>query len=149
VTSESNGQLVVVGVDGSEESVAALRWASGYAQATGATVRPVIAWHYPDAAGGPPVGVAPAPVRQQSEQHIHSTLDAAVRQVYPDPAAAGVQPTIIYGHPSEALIEASKTASLLVVGSRGHGAFTGMLLGSVSIHCVTSAFCPVTVIRRP
>jgi nucleotide-binding universal stress UspA family protein len=71
-----------------------------------------------------------------------------VQQVHPDPAAAGVQTAIVYGHPSEALIEASKTASLLVVGSRGHGAFTGMLLGSVSIHCVTSASCPVTVVRH-
>jgi nucleotide-binding universal stress UspA family protein len=48
----------------------------------------------------------------------------------------------------KALIEASKSASLLVVGSRGHGAFSGMLLGSVSIHCVTSASCPVTVVRN-
>lgn len=146
--SEGGGGLVVVGVDGSQESVAALRWAADYAKAAGATVRAVIAWHYPDTAGGPPVGHAPAPVRQESEQHIQATLDQAVRQVYPDPAAAGVQTRIAYGHPSQALVEASKEASLLVVGSRGHGAFAGMLLGSVSMHCVTGAFCPVTVVRQ-
>ena len=145
---EGDGGLVVVGVDGSEESVAALRWAAYYATAAGATVQALIAWHYPDVAGAAPVGVAPAPVRHESEQRIRATLDQAVRQVYPDPAAAGVQTRVAYGHPSQTLVEASKEASLLVVGSRGHGAFTGMLLGSVSMHCVTGAFCPVTVVRQ-
>jgi nucleotide-binding universal stress UspA family protein len=50
--------------------------------------------------------------------------------------------------PARVLIEASKSAGLLVLGSHGHGAFTGMLVGSVSIHCVTGAFCPVVVVRR-
>ena len=145
---KSGGGLVVVGVDGSEESVAALRWAADYAKAAGATVHALIAWHYPDVAGGAPVGHAPPPIRHESEQHIRDTLDQAVRQVYPDPAAAGVQTRLAYGHPSQALVEASKGASLLVVGSRGQGAFTGMLLGSVSMHCVTGAFCPVTVVRH-
>jgi nucleotide-binding universal stress UspA family protein len=145
---EGDGGLVVVGVDGSEESVAALRWAAGYATAAGATVRALIVWHFPDVAGGAPAGHAPAPIRHESEQHIRDTLDQAVRQVYPDPDTAGVQTRIAYGHPAQELVEASKEASLLVVGSRGHGAFTGMLLGSVSMHCVTSAFCPVTVVRQ-
>jgi len=61
---EGGGGLVVVGVDGSEESVAALRWAAGYARAAGATVQALIAWHYPDVAGMAPVGHAPAPIRR-------------------------------------------------------------------------------------
>ena len=51
-----------------------------------------------------------------------------------------------YGHPAQVLIEASREADLLVLGSHGHGAFTGILVGSVSIHCVTAAFCPVVVV---
>ena len=145
---EGDGGLVVVGVDGSEESVAALRWAADYAKAAGATVQALIAWHYPDVAGAAPVGHAPPPIRHETEDRIRATLDQAVRQVYPDPAGAGVQTRLAYGHPSKALVEASKGASLLVVGSRGQGAFTGMLLGSVSMHCVTSASCPVTVVRQ-
>ena len=145
---EGDGGLVVVGVDGSAESVAALRWAADYAKAAGATVQALIAWHYPDVAGAAPVGVAPPPIRHESEEHIRATLDQAVRQVYPDPAAAGVQTRVAYGHPSQVLVEASKGASLLVVGSRGQGAFSGMLLGSVSMHCVTGAFCPITVVRH-
>jgi nucleotide-binding universal stress UspA family protein len=58
-----------------------------------------------------------------------------------------VEKSTSYGHPAQALIEASREADLLVVGSHGHGAFTGMLVGSVSIHCVTGAHCPVVVIR--
>ncbi|MEU3985934.1 universal stress protein [Streptomyces sp. NPDC026672] len=56
-------------------------------------------------------------------------------------------PQVVEGHPAAALTEAAKDAELLVVGSRGHGAFTGMLLGSVSHHCVHHATCPVLVVR--
>jgi nucleotide-binding universal stress UspA family protein len=52
-----------------------------------------------------------------------------------------------YGHPAQVLIDQSEEAGLLVVGSRGHGAFTGMMLGSVSLYCVTHAHCPVVVVR--
>ncbi len=55
--------------------------------------------------------------------------------------------TVEEGHPAPVLVTASKGASLLVVGSRGHGEFAGMLIGSVSEHCVTNAHCPVLVLR--
>lgn len=140
-------RLVVVGVDGSAQSVAALHWAARYADATGAAVRAVLAWHYPTAAGQPPVGITPAPVREETEETLHSVLDDAVAEAFPGDAAAGVEKKLAYGHPAQVLIDESKEADLLVVGSSGHGAFTGMLVGSVSIHCVTSAYCPVTVVR--
>ncbi|HEY1918596.1 MAG TPA: universal stress protein [Streptosporangiaceae bacterium] len=138
--------LVVVGVDGSRQSIAALHWAARYAAASGAAVRAVLAWHYPTAAGQPPVGVAPAPIRHESEAAMQTVLDDAVREAFPG-GGAEVETRLLYGHPSQALIEQSKEADLLVVGNSGHGAFTGMLVGSVSIHCVTGAFCPVTVVR--
>jgi nucleotide-binding universal stress UspA family protein len=140
--------VVAVGVDGSAESIAALRWASQYAAATGATVRAVRAWHYPSAVGPAPVGVAPKPVTSEVEAHIEAELTGDLAEVYPDPAAADqLEIRVEYGHPAEVLIAESKEADLLVVGHRGHGAFTGMLVGSVSIHCVTHAFCPVVVVR--
>ena len=148
MNSEGGGQeLVVVGVDGSEESVAALRWAARYATATGARVRALLAWHYPAAAGEAPVGVAPEAIREQTEAQMHQTLDEAIAKVSAGQDTAGVERSTAYGHPAQALIEASREADLLVVGSHGHGAFTGMLVGSVSIHCVTGAFCPVVVVR--
>jgi len=146
MSGEGGGQeLVVVGVDGSAESVAALRWAARYATATGARVRALLAWHYPGAAGGPPIEKAPAAIHDQTDAQMQETLDAAIAKAGQE--AAGVEKTTAYGHPAQVLIEASKEAGLLVVGRHGHGAFTGMLLGSVSIHCVTGAHCPVVVIR--
>jgi nucleotide-binding universal stress UspA family protein len=140
-------QVVVAGVDGSAHSIAALSWASRYAAATGATVRAVLAWHYPATVGGPPVGVAPDPVRQETEEQMRQHLAEAVAKVYPDPSAAAVETRVRYGHPAPVLIEESQDADLLVVGSHGHGAFTGMLVGSVSLHCVNNAACPVVVVR--
>jgi nucleotide-binding universal stress UspA family protein len=139
-------RLVVVGVDGSAQSVAALRWAARYAAATGAVMRAVLAWHYPSAAAQPPVGLAPASVRRETEEVMQRVLDEAVAQALGQPAG-DMETQLSYGHPAQVLVDESKNADLLVVGSSGHGAFTGMLVGSVSIHCVTGAFCPVTVIR--
>jgi nucleotide-binding universal stress UspA family protein len=138
-------QRVVVGVDGSAESVAALGWAARYAQQAGATVWAVLAWHYPGAAGGPPVEVSP--LRQETQQQMQDRLNEAVAQVYPGPGPASVEAKVSYGHPAEVLIDESQDADLLVVGHRGHGGFAGMHIGSVSIHCVTAAHCPVTVVR--
>jgi nucleotide-binding universal stress UspA family protein len=148
MSGEGGGQeLVVVGVDGSAESVAALRWAARYATASGARVRALLAWHYPGAVGGPPIEKAPEAVHDQTDAQMHETLDTAIAKAYEGQEAGGVEKSTTYGHPAQALIEASKEADLLVVGRHGHGAFTGMLLGSVSIHCVTGAHCPVVVIR--
>jgi len=139
--------LVVVGVDGSPQSVAALHWAARYAAATGAAVRAVCAWHYPTAAGEAPAGAAPEPARHQTEDLERRHLDEAIAQVYPPGARGEVEAQIADGHPAQVLIDMSREADLLVVGGSGHGGFTGMLVGSVSIHCVTHAFCPVTVVR--
>jgi nucleotide-binding universal stress UspA family protein len=140
-------QVVVVGVDGSAESIAALGWARNYAAAAGAKVRAVHAWHYPAAFGIAPEGKAPRSVTSEVEQRVRDDLAKAVAQVYPEQADAQAETALRYGHPVEVLVDESKTASLLVVGHHGHGAFTGMLFGSVSIHCVTSAACPVVVVR--
>ena len=140
-------ELVVVGVDGSPQSVRALDWAARYAAASGARVQALRAWHYPGVAGQAPVGKAPEPVRHEAEKDVRAPLDEAVAKVRAAQPGAEVEARLGYGHPAQVLIEASKEADLLVVGSHGHGAFTGMLVGSVSIHCVTGAFCPVVVIR--
>ena len=148
MTTESTGQqLVVVGVDGSAESVAALAWAARYAGATGARVRAILAWHYPGAVGGPPMEVAPDSVHHQTEEQEKQALSDAVSKVYGGPTPDGVEATLGYGHAAQVLVEASKEADLLVVGRRGHRAFAGMLVGSVSLHCVVSAACPVVVVR--
>jgi nucleotide-binding universal stress UspA family protein len=141
-------QIVVVGVDGSPESVSALRWAGRYAGATGAQVRTVHAWHYPTVAGMPPEGKAPESVTAEVEQRMGDDVTNAIFDAHTDPALR-VETEVVYGHPVEVLVNESGRADLLVVGHRGHGAFREMLVGSVSLHCVTHASCPVVVVREP
>jgi nucleotide-binding universal stress UspA family protein len=143
-TDGSAGQLVVAGVDGSAQSVSALRWAAGYAAATGARLRVVLAWHFPAAVGPAPVGVAPAAISDEVHQNAVETLAKITAE---GAAGVDVEQVVGYGHPAQVLVEQSGEASLLVVGSHGHGAFTGMLVGSVSIYCVTHSLCPVVVVR--
>jgi nucleotide-binding universal stress UspA family protein len=138
---------VVVGVDGSEESVDALRWAAGYAAATGATIEAVLSWHFPAAAGVVPPGAAPQAITAEVRASLQQALDKALDAVFGEAIPPSVHARIAYGHPAVVLVEASRAADLLVVGNRGHGAFTGMLTGSVSMHCVNAALCPVVVVR--
>jgi len=146
-TRASGRETVVVGVDGSPSSTAALAWAARYADAIGARLQAVLAWHYPSAAGGPPVGHTPEPVTSQVEQSRYEILDEAIEAAGPELPAIQVDRKVVYGHPAQALIDESRRADLLVVGSKGHGGFTGMMLGSVSTHCVHHAACPVTVVK--
>jgi nucleotide-binding universal stress UspA family protein len=139
---------VVVGVDGSAESIAALAWAARYAASTGATISAVHAWHYP-AAGPVPAGRPPQSITDQVLQMMQETLDNALTEVFGTNKPERVSTKVAYGHPAMVLVNESEGADLLVVGNRGHGAFHGMMLGSVSIHCVTTARCPVLVVRRP
>jgi nucleotide-binding universal stress UspA family protein len=148
MTAEGKTETVVVGVDGSPESEQALSWAARYAHAVGARLQAVLAWHYPSVAGSPPVGVAPATVTSEAEQSRYEILDKAIAATCGDEPDLQIERKVVYGHPAQALIDESKAADLLVVGHRGHGGFTGMMLGSVSTHCVTHASCPVTVVRH-
>jgi nucleotide-binding universal stress UspA family protein len=137
---------VVVGVDGSAESTEALRWAASYAAATAATISAVHAWHYP-AAGPVPASTPPQPITDQIRAQMQDTLDSALTQVFGTSTPGNVGTKVAYGHPAMVLVNESAGADLLVVGNRGRGAFGGMLLGSVSIHCVTAAPCTVVVVR--
>ncbi|GAA3626563.1 universal stress protein [Microlunatus ginsengisoli] len=137
---------VVVGVDGSAESEKALRWAHDEARAHGAELLVVgIRVMLP---------VSPSPwggfgwnADVVTNDDTQTVLDSSVRSVLGE-GVAGVRTRVVDASPiAAALIEAAEGADLLVVGSRGHGAFAGMLLGSVSLHAVTHARCPVTVVR--
>ena len=101
--------LVVVGVDGSAESVGALKWAAAYAGATGATVKAILSWHYPAAAGPAPVGVAPQVISDEVRANMQDALDKALTEVYGTSTPEKVQTEVAYGHPSQVLVEESKT----------------------------------------
>ena len=140
---------IVAGIDGSESSASALRWAIGQAALTGAAVDAVIAWHYPDlASSGMAVGAVEPTYgffRENAEKIAADAISSTV-----DPASdVPVSARVAQGHAAQVLLDASAGASLLVVGSRGHGGFAEALLGSVSQHCVQHALCPVVVVRGP
>lgn len=143
-TAAPTGGPIVVGVDASEPSKSALRWAFRQAEMTGAPLRVVMSWDLPATAYW-----AVIPEGLNFEADTRKVLDETVNEVLgPDPGV-DVTAVVTEGRPAAALIDESKGASLLVVGSRGHGAFAGMLLGSVSEHCVSHAHCPVVVVREP
>jgi nucleotide-binding universal stress UspA family protein len=134
---------IVVGIDGSSTSIAALEWAAKQAELTGATLEVLMTWDWPLSFGWSlpiPSGYNPGP---DSAKALDEVLEV-VKKRHPGVA---ITPTVVEGHPAPLLVKASEGADLLVVGSRGHGEFVGMLLGSVSEHCVTNAHCPVLVLR--
>ena len=136
---------IVVGVDGSGGSREALRWALGEAKLHGATVRAVHAWSMPVAFGGP--YMAPQAF-DQGELHdrARASLDAAVDEVARG-SSVPVERLVEQGSAADVLVHAADDADLLVVGSRGHGGFAGLLLGSVSQQCAHHAPCPVVIVR--
>jgi nucleotide-binding universal stress UspA family protein len=140
--------LIVVGIDGSEPSKQALRWALGEARLRGASLRVVYAWTMPVYFG---YGVTPAAVLdpQSLRAAANENLDETVAEVVGGAKDVSIERKAVEGLAAQALVEEAKDADLLVVGSRGHGGFTGLLLGSVSQQCAHHAPCPVVIVREP
>ena len=140
---ENAGQRrIVVGVDGSVPSKAALSWAVEQGRLTGAVVEAVIAWEFPATYG------YPVPVSDVNwEQLARQAVSEAVADVSEGTAPVKVTYKVVEGNAAQVLLEESVGADLLVVGNRGHGGFVEALLGSTGQHCVHHATCPVVVIR--
>jgi nucleotide-binding universal stress UspA family protein len=141
-----NDHRIVVGVDGSEPSKHALRWAVQQAELTGAWVDVINAWEIPPLAGVAPIleiGAESAALAKAGEQ----TLAESVAEVAGGHPPASIRTRVVHGPPAFALLQAAEGADLLVLGCRGHGGFVGALLGSVSQYCVRHADCPVVVTR--
>lgn len=134
---------IVVGVDGSPASLEALAWAATQAELTGSTLEAVTTWEWPTGYGW----TLPLPEDFDPAGDAGRVLDKALAPVHQEHPPVDVVRRVEEGHPAEVLVEGSDGAQLLVVGSRGHGAFAGMLLGSVSAYCVAHARCPVLVYR--
>ena len=140
---------IVVGIDGSPESRAALDWAAHEAHRAGGEIDAVLA--YDSGLAWIDVGseYEDAIVKHSAEHagdELHSTLD----EMTPDGGwPVTVHPLVVAGPPAEVLVEIACEADLLVVGSRGRGAFAGLLLGSVSQRCAERSSCPVVVVPGP
>jgi nucleotide-binding universal stress UspA family protein len=136
---------IVAGFDGSESSLHALSWAARQAVLTGGTLEVVMTWEWPSSYGW----AVPIPDDFDPEADMRKLLDTAIAGALSEHPGLKAEGRLINGHPAPVLVEASKGADLLVVGSRGHGEFVGMLIGSVSEYCVTNGHCPVLVHRDP
>jgi nucleotide-binding universal stress UspA family protein len=141
-----HGGRIVVGVDGSESSKAALAWAVRQAALTGAGVDAVHAWHDPVSYSYGYGYSMPLPVPDM-EKFAAKVLDEAVAEAADQAPGVEIRPVLVKDYPAQALLDAAKGAELLVVGSRGHSGLAEALLGSVGQHCVHHAECPVVVIR--
>jgi nucleotide-binding universal stress UspA family protein len=139
---------IVVGVDGSPDAQRALRWALEEARLRDATLHVMSAWEFPFKGlearyydGSEPEGpVGPL------EQSALDELAEAVTAAGGDDGVTVIK-HVVRASPVRMLLDAAKDADLLVVGSRGHGGFAGLVLGSVSQQCVLHAPCPVVVVH--
>ncbi|WP_299529867.1 universal stress protein [uncultured Streptomyces sp.] len=136
---------IVVGVDGSDPSIKALRWAVRQAEYTGDTVEAVNSWEYPATSWASMMPGMP----EDFDPHALATtsLNEALEEALGVEGAAGITKIVVLGNPAQSLIERARGANLLVVGARGYSGFKATLLGSVSLHVVQHANCPVTVVR--
>ena len=133
---------VVVGIDGSEDSDAALRWALAEAAAHDGEVTAVFAWQMPF------VSNPAAFDRTELEQDAKEFLVNQVSLVAPAPRVP-LTSLVAEGDAAEALVMASRDADLLVIGARGRSTFLGVALGGVSLRCSVAARCPVTLVKVP
>jgi nucleotide-binding universal stress UspA family protein len=147
---ETNGQgRVVVGVDGSSGSTAALDWAVAEAAVREAVLQVVHCWSVPRIVELAELGVSTSAeersyFEEQARKELDRTVDGALGRAASRPPK--VERTVLRCAPAAGLITQSAVADLLVVGSRGRGGFSGLLLGSVSTQCLLHARCPVAVV---
>jgi nucleotide-binding universal stress UspA family protein len=136
---------IVVGVDGSNDSLRALRWALGEAHRRGGTVQAVTAYTWLGTEAAMLAGLSPDAERQRAETLLAASVEEVLGE-FPDMSVAA---EVIEGEPGPKLTEVARDADLLVVGSHGHGRLHHAVLGSVSEACIRLAGCPVVVIPLP
>lgn len=143
---EPEGHGVIVGVDGSELSEAAIEFAFQMASETDEPLVALHAWRDPSSSGpGSMVPLVYDPVLvSEEEQVVLAESLAGWQEKYPD---VHVEPKVVHGHPTSALVDQARDARLLVVGCRGRGELRSLLMGSVSHGVLHHATCPVAVVR--
>ncbi|WP_190812907.1 universal stress protein [Saccharopolyspora pogona] len=137
---------IVVGVDGSPGSRAALCWTLRYAEQCGGVVNAVMAWvpsTFTEITPMPPA-LSDEDAVARAEWELRKAVDETSALLA---TSVPIHREVVRGHAARALLDEAQDEDLLVVGNRGHGGFVGALLGSVSQHCVSHAHCPVVVVR--
>jgi nucleotide-binding universal stress UspA family protein len=140
----ANSRKIVVGIDGSEGSKKALRWAIAEAQLRGAAIEVIHVWNFSplvDPIGG--IAYVPMDDLLESAQAVAANTVKSVADILGD---THITTTVKQGSASQALLKAAEDADLLVVGRRGHGGFIGLLIGSTAEQVAHHAPCPVVVV---
>ena len=146
MTSEQAGTAagrILVGVDGSETSKQALRWAARMIPVVGTHLEAIMVWDYPKSYGW----TLAIPEDWRPDLDAEKVLQATIDEVFGADRPPGLVAVVRQGNPGTVLLEAARGAAMMIVGSRGHGGFAGLLLGSVSMACAEHAPCPVLVIH--
>ena len=152
-TLEVVSKPIVVGIDGSDASREALRWAADEARLRSAPLVAVYAWSFipPQPIGDPGLLAVPAgnfPGQLEAEREAASgALEAAVADALASAPGIEVEQKLVEGDPGDALVTESASAQLVVVGSHGRSGIQAALLGSVSRHVTTHSTCPVVVVK--
>ena len=141
--------VIVVGFDGSGHSEAALDWAIDEARQRNGQLRLVTAWNKPPLAWYPAVleTAAGEIAAEESPEQIARTVQGEALKAAADGGVTAEGQLVDTHSPASAILDAAKDADLVVVGSRGHGGFPGLHLGSVSTQVVNHAQCPVLVVH--
>ncbi len=143
--------IALVAFDGSPSAVAALTWAAKSAPLLDLKIEVVNVWEYAesplDVAG---VGFGSAGYAGESDPQIWSEqiLKEGISSVFGS-SADGIKATSVEGGTVRTLVELSKGADLLIMGSRGHGKLADLILGSVSESCSAKSKCPVVIVHAP
>ena len=137
---------IVVGVDGSDGSRVALRFALAEARLRGAAVRAVAAWHIPALVYEGGFATPDTRLLDEVAAETGEKLARAVEEAAEDASSVVVEAVVREGQPATVLLDEADDADLLVVGSRGLGGFRGLLLGSVGQQCAHHAPCPVVIV---
>jgi nucleotide-binding universal stress UspA family protein len=137
---------VVVGVDGSEHSLRALRWAAHQALTMNVPLEVVTAWTFPEEPA--PLGIEiHLPLQEDLVDAARAKLTQIIAEFVPEVEQDHVVAKVVPGHPSKVLLDEAGENDLLVVGCRGRSTFEELIFGSTSDHCARHAACPVVVVR--
>jgi nucleotide-binding universal stress UspA family protein len=150
MAADQDQKRIVVGIDGSEPSRRALRWAVDEARLRGAALTLVYAWPAPYYVPGPNVQIDPE--FDQNEPAVdlelaNGLVEDELERLGDLVAGIPIDRRVGQGQPVPMLLDAAEGAEMLVVGSRGRGGFKSLVLGSVSQQCILHATCPVVVMR--
>ena len=139
-----NANKILVGIDGSEGSLQALRWALAEARRRHDAVQVLHCWHVPYYGDMTGMMAYPGTILQEAGATV---LAEALAAVHDEAQGVSVTTRVEQGSAAQVLIEASKNADLIVVGRRGHGGFVGLLIGSVAAQVAGHASCPVVIVN--